>query len=246
MIVVPGAHLGVLLKLPYVRLGLSWETGYTLSQEADLRIRLPGAPMYADATLDPATPRADVSLRLPQSVRAGAEFRWEALLRTELAVVWDNWAVHDRIEIDPSGAVIRDVFGLGDYSLAPMTIERGFKDVWSVRLGGEVTPPWRGERPVALRFGVMIEPSAVPDEALTAMTVDMDKLIAAGGVCLRLGRVELEATYAYVFMRDRQVGSSEILQTNPTRPAWDGATAIGNGDYEGSAHVIGLGASLLL
>lgn len=244
---IPGAHLGFLIKIdPWVRFGAAWETGYRINQPASLAIRMPSAAMYDGSDLNPDNPTGRIRMRLPQQARVGLEGRWGSLLRGEIAAVWEQWSVHDRIDIDTSGVTMSNVLGLGDYSLSNMSIERGFSDVWSVRIGSELHPPIGLERPLAVRFGAMLEPSAIPNKNLTAMTVDLDKLVLGLGAAYAWWRLEFEATYAHVFMQSTTVRNSEVKQTNPTRPDWGRTTAIGNGTYESSADLFGLGIKVFL
>lgn len=246
-ILAPAVHVGLTATpAPALRLGIAWQSGANVDREADLNIRLPTAATYADASLTPAEPKGQVSFAFPWQLRAGIEGRYEDTLRVELAYVLEHWSSHDRIRIDASDVTIRDLLALGDYSLGVIDIDRGFRDTWSLRLGSEVTPPVGDGRPLAMRVGFVYEPSAIPDETLTAMTVDLDKFLVTGGAGWRFGELTLEGTIAHAFLRPREVRSSRVLQTNPTRPPWSGRTPIGNGDYEGGATLVGIGARLAL
>jgi len=238
---VPGAHVGIIVRpLDWLRLGLAWESGTTIEKEAELRVRLPTAAFYENAFVDPEAPRGTVRLRLPMQLRAGVEARPVAWARVEAAFVYEPWSVHDRIDVDASTVTVRNVTALGDYRMGKVSIERGFRDTFSVRLGGEASPlaGW----PLVARAGIAYEPSAIPNDKLTAMTVDLDKLIVALGASYALGDFALEATWAHVFFATTRVEHGTILQQNPTRPPWEGRTATGEGDYAARADVVGLGA----
>lgn len=243
-IVAPGVQVGVLLApTPFLRFGLAWETGYTINKEASLNIRLPAAPLYDGATVTPAEPTGVVRLRLPMNLRAGIELFDATLGRVELAFVYEPWSVHDVIGVKTNGIVLRDVNVLGDYAMADVDIERGFRDTYSVRLGGELVPPFEALSALRIRLGAMYEPSAVPPDKLTAMTVDLDKVLVTAGVSYAFGALRLDATYAHVFLASESVRDGSITQVNPTRPPWSGRTPIGNGDYAARASVLGLGAT---
>lgn len=244
---VPGFHAGVQVRpAPWVRLGLAWETGYTIDHGADFRIRLPNAPAYAGASMSSDTIKGHIKMRLPQVVRGGVEFRIGSMARVESSVVWEQWSVHDKININLGNAQINNLTALGTYGVSPMAIHRGFKDTWSLRLGGEVAPPLPNGLPLVFRAGFMYEPSAIPTANLTAMTVDLDKYLGALGAAYTLGRFQFELTYAHIFMTGRTVTNSAIRQTNPTRPGWADTTPIGNGKYSASANVLGMGLSIAL
>ncbi len=240
-IVVPGVQLGIVgTPLPWLRLAASWESGYRVEQEAALRIRLPRASIFDNAGLDPQEPRGTVKLRLPMQLRAGVEVLREGLGRLELAWVYEPWSVHDRIEVDSRGTVVRGVTALGDYPMGVVQLERGFRDTFSLRLGGELLPGLKAAPGLVLRGGLAWEPSAVADEYLTAMTVDLDKLIAAVGAGYTVGVVTIDVTYAHVFFASTVVTDSKVLQINPTRPPWQGRTPIGNGAYAARADIFAM------
>lgn len=241
---IPGAHVGVIVKpFSFLRIGLAWETGYHLDNSADLSMRMPTAPMFSNATVFPETPTATVRMTIPMQLRAGIELRPSQWARVELAFDWEKWSDHDRIDLIPDGVGMNDVLMLGRYEMQAMTIDRSFHDTWSVRAGTEYAPPIGSDRPLTLRAGIAYEPSAIPDETLTAMTVDLDKLIIGAGAGYALGRYQLELMYAYVWMRSRTITGNQSLQMNPTRPAWARLTAVGNGEYSSRAHIVGAGIS---
>lgn len=246
-IVAPGLHAGLLLEpASWLRIGAAWESGFTIDNDAELRIRLPSDDAYVNAYLDPSEPDAKVRFRLPWEARFGVEVRDADALQVEAAFVWTHWSAHDSIELDPGETAIRDIFQIGAYELDTIVVERGFEDTWSARLGGEYAPLLGGERPLALRAGLMYEPSAIPDETLTPLTADLDKLLVSLGVGYKAGDVVFDATIAHVFMQERDVSTSRAMQTSPLRPPYAGRTPIGNGLYQGRATLFGFGARLVL
>jgi long-chain fatty acid transport protein len=234
-IVALGGSLGlVVLPADWLRFGLAWESGYTIDSDAELQVRLPSAPIYDNAYVEPRAPRGQVSLALPMQLRAGAEVRLLGA-RLEAALVYEPWSVHDKVRIDTRGLLVRGVQNLDDYHLPPVALEQGFRDTWSVRLGGEA----RVVADLTMRGGLMYEPSAVPKDKITAMNVDLDKLILAFGCAYALREIKLEATYAHVFMAGVTVTNSSIHQTNST--GWTASTPVGNGTYASRADIFGLG-----
>jgi long-subunit fatty acid transport protein len=175
------------------------------------------------------------------AARVGVELRDEDHWRVEIAWVWENWSVHDVLELDVEEAVISNVVGIGDYRLTKVEIPRNLSDTWSLRVGAEGKLPT--EVPMMLRGGFAYEPSALKDEYLTAMSVDTDKVIMAFGGGVELWEVTFDFTYSFIFMPTRTVLKSDVLQTTAARPAWEGRTSIGEGIYESRAHLLGLGAS---
>jgi long-subunit fatty acid transport protein len=93
---------------------------------------------------------------------------------------------------------------------------------------------------------MMFEPSALPVDKTTPLSVDLDKLMVALGMAWRGGRWQAEFGAAYMIMWDRDVTTGTIVQLNPTRPGPTGTTAVGNGHYHGQATVWGAGVRYAL
>ena len=237
----PGLSVGLQYGWSWGRLGLAYETGYTVDTATTVRTRLPAAELYNDAVLVPEVPRGRVRFELPMAVRAGFELLPVEDLAIEFALVWENWSVHDVIVLDASGASITEIVALGDYELGAVEIDRRLEDTLSLRLGAELGPELLGLKGMTARLGFAYEPTASPDDYLSAMGVDLDKFIVGTGVAYQVDDYVFELTYAAVFMSDREITSSSLQQTSAARPPWNGRSIIGNGKYEGSAHIIGVG-----
>lgn len=249
-LVVPGGNFGLTLRpWPWLRIGASWETGYRIDKTARFRVRLPTAPIYASASLEPEEPVGRVSMRLPLTARLGVEARRQRLGRVELSAVYEPWHVHDSIDVAMGHATLRHVVALDTYSIGDVSLQRGFRDTYSVRLGGEYTPSWgalKNHQPLVLRAGAMFEPSAIPIHMMTPMSVDLDKILASVGAAFELGPWQIELSVGHVFMWDRVVTDSQVYQTNPSRPAFTDVTAVGNGHYQSQATIVGAGLRLAL
>ena len=237
----PGLALGLQYTWTWGRVGLAYETGYSVDTATTVRTRLPSAEIYEDAILVPEIPRGRVAFDLPMALRAGFEVLPIDDLAVEVAMVWENWSAHDVIVLDASGASITEIAALGSYELGSVELERRLKDTLCLRLGGELGPELLGVDSLTTRFGFAFEPSASPDEYLSAMAVDLDKYIVSAGVAYQFTDFSVEATYAAVMMTSRDVTGSAVQQTSAARPPWNGRSIIGNGLYEGSAHILGIG-----
>ncbi|MBK8010786.1 MAG: outer membrane protein transport protein [Deltaproteobacteria bacterium] len=175
---------------------------------------------------------AEVELNTAPILRAGIEYRQPQVFRAEAAVVVEGWSVYDRIVIRP-----RDIrFKFGDESGAiPDVVENvGWKDAYSLRLGGELNmfEPW-----VGLRGGYFFETSAIPPERLSPQRVDMNKHGFTLGASSTWAGVTLEASVMYVFLATRHVKDSEIRMIAPLEPPLGSdalITTIGNGVYSGN------------
>ena len=179
-------------------MGLAYETGYTVDTATTVRTRLPAAELYEDAVL---------ILKFPE-VGLASSFRWPCAraprfyptdLAVELSVVWENWAVHDIIILDARGASITEIAALGSYELSAVEIERRLENTLCIRLGGEVGPEALGFGSHG-KIGLRVRAFSVPDEYLSAMSVDLDKFIIASGVAYEFDKYVVELTYAAVLM----------------------------------------------
>lgn len=246
-IIAPAVHLGLTLTpWKFLRIGAAWESGYSISVGSDLAIRLPTAALFRDAVVTPEQPRAQVSMKLPSVFRLGVEGRLGELVKSEIAWVYEPWSVHKRVKVDAKEVNIEGIKALGEYGLGVVNVERKYRDTWSIRWGTEFSAPLPSGKPLVFRTGVAYEPAAVAPEYLTAMVVDLDKLLLSAGVGYTLGRWTLEGTYAWVGMADLEVKKSKATQASATRPAYAGRSVIGNGTYESSAHILGMSVSLAL
>lgn len=247
----PSATLGVIATpVKYARVGLAYQHGYSVDSPAKFRTRLPSSPLFDQATVDGES--ANVKFKLPWVVRVGVEVRPTTETRVELAYVFEKWSVHDRITLTPDDTTLNNVAVFPpSYRLSSFSLERGFKDAWSVRLGGEQTVTVKQYR-LDLRAGLSYEKSAIPPENLSVLTVDMDKVTVAAGGGIHIGpRWRFDGLIALVFPKTVNVDPAEarIFKVNPVRanrqtdpsgkPLDD--VAINGGEYRAQALVLGMG-----
>lgn len=242
-IVAPTASLGVQFT-PHrmVTLGVSGQLPLWIDAAATLAVRLPRASFYEGASV--RGDRANVRFNLAPVVRAGVEVRPTQGLRVEAAFVWEGWSMHDRIDLSPEGISLRDVRGVGDYQIAPLSIDRRFQDVMSFRLGVENHAPLGGAWSLDARVGLSYETSATPPAYTNVLTMDASKWVAAMGASLGYGRWRFDATFAYMIADTVAVSPDEArlfptqaLRTGPRAPSYP----INGGRYELNVNVVGLG-----
>lgn len=234
-------------------LGASAVLPYELKGRGALHIkRMATNRAFQDAYLS----GGDVSIRIkfPTIVRMGAELRTGRYLRTELALVWEQWSRQQNIDVTPrEPTFLRNVVGLDDYQVGDVHLERRMRDTWSARLGVEweippslVLPLFRGTKQT-LRAGIAYERGAFSNSALTPLTIDSDKIVLATGNSFNLTkRLRLEGTIGYMFMADPRVRNSRIRPPSALRPPPNDPPALGNGNYELGSLFIGGGFSVNL
>lgn len=231
------AALGVTYQFPYVKIGVSGHTPYTIGGDAKLKAGLPTHPVFDDAQIE----GDEVELKVPFAgvARVGVEVSPTEQLRIELSGVREGWSRQRAIDVTPKDVWMRNVTGVGDYEVGRIRLDRQMQNVWSARLGGEYT----FEHPaIGLRAGAAYENGAFKDATLSPITLDSDKVLLAAGASFGLpSDLSFDVTFAHVFMKDRDVRTSTIQQPTALRPAPEAGSHIANGDYVMEANVIGVG-----
>ncbi|MFO0629356.1 MAG: outer membrane protein transport protein [Polyangiales bacterium] len=242
-IAAPTASLGVQFS-PHrmVTFGLSGQLPLWVDAAARLSVRLPRASFYEGASVQ--GDQANVRFNLAPVVRAGIEVRPVTGLRAEFAFVWEGWSMHDRIDLTPRGIGLRNVRGVGDYQISALSIDRGFRDVLSFRLGVENHTRLGGAWSIEARVGASYETSATAPAYTSVLTMDANKWVAALGASLGYGRWRFDATFAYMIADTVTVAPSEArllptqaLRTGPGAPSYP----VNAGRYELNVNVVGLG-----
>lgn len=225
-----------------LRLGLSFHLPYWVNASAKQDVRLASAAAFDNASVSGDS--ATVKFRLPWTLRAGVEVRPTSTLRVEGGVGYEAWSMHDEIRVEPDDIALVNVAGFPErYYISDVSIERGFRDSYSARLGGELGFELGSYRLVT-RAGLMAERSAIPPEYLSAATIDLDKIVASIGGSLHIGNWRFDAVMARVFTSAVEVGTREaqVRQVNPVlaNPTSQPHT-INAGTYTATANVLGLG-----
>ena len=240
MFVAPHVSVGAIGHFGILRLGASFDAPFTIHGTASLRVRVPSAAAYENATVqagDGGAPTANVNIPFAWVLRTGAEIRPVPSLRLEAGLEIQGWKRQDEIAITANDVYIRDVLAVGDYQVGPVVIPRHMRNTYAIRGGLE----WDLGR-VTLRGGLQYETSSFSNQYLNAMTLDSSKVILSGGIGVEVARgIHLDGVFAYSAMRDVTVTNSLVPQPNPIRPASTDPTYVGNGTYEMGAILIGGG-----
>jgi hypothetical protein len=146
-------------------------------------------------------------------------------------VVFENWGAVGEIEVDASDIRLHSL--LGEESLGILTIDRGFRNSLSVRLGGRVRL-W--PRHLWLQLGVGYETAAVGRERTTPAAFDPHKVAFAGGLTARWGRFDLTASYLHLYLPRTTIDDSGVEMVNALNAEM--THVVGNGDYWGHYKVI--------
>ncbi|HRI63154.1 MAG TPA: outer membrane protein transport protein [Polyangium sp.] len=243
-IVAPSANAGVIwLPHPKVRVGFSGHLPFWVRSSGTIKTRLPSAAPFATAKQE--GDEADVAFELPWNLRAGVESRPVENLRLELALAYDGWGVHDSIRVDPQGVALKNVVGFPEtYYIPSVNLPREFQGAFSARLGGEYRIPV-GKMKLDVRGGVGFETSAVPNEYVSVLTIDSNKITPTIGAGLTIGSVRLDMVLGHAFFitqdvdpKKAKIGQvSPVVANPPANP-----NIINGGTYAAGATMIGLGA----
>ena len=231
----PSASAGVWVEATKgFELGLSLQLPFEVKDEdAEITTRLPTHPLFEDAEVEGSS--VESGFFMPLIVRLGARVvgdGWDA----EVDVVHERWSILDEVATNPNNVKVNNVPGIGTLPVKPLVLPANFKDTWSVRVGGDYTL-FEG---LDLRLGGLWEQAAVPDETVTVVLIDLDKVgVGAGGSWTISEGFILDFGYTHLFYLSKDVTTSIAKQQNPTNP--DGALVVGNGRYEASSDLLGVG-----
>lgn len=234
----PSANMGIWGELlEGLQFGLSLQLPTHIEDsEARVTTRLPTHPFFDNAVVVGDT--VSGSFDFPLILRGGLRYA-QPLWDVELDVFYEMWSILDQIKTTPKGIQIENVEpGLGTVEVGSLNIPRLFEDSLSVRLGGDhQVVPGR----VWLRAGAMWEQTAIPSKSLSVAQIDMDKMVLGLGGTYKVSEVlKLDVGYSHVFYFGGDVTDSVVEQLNPTNP--EGAIVVGNGRYEASGDLFGIGA----
>lgn len=213
---IPAFGLGVLARpAPYLELGLVYNSGLRMRAEG-IGIAILGDTVGAMGTeIEPVGDEyalcapggrvgalaACVNLDTPQTATIGGRYilrdGGREIADVELDVRWENWSAAKDTEI------IVDGIATGRY-IQKTYVRRGYRDVFSTRLGGSYRLPVGGN-PLELRAGVSYDTAAAP-VSWTRVDMDgMERYLGALGLAYELGRYRIDLGGAYVFSPPRDV-----------------------------------------
>jgi long-chain fatty acid transport protein len=241
----PSANAGMtFIPMHKVRVGLSGQAPFVIDTAASVDVRLPTAVVFDSAHQDGNSAR--LHLELPPIVRAGVELRPLETddLRIELAYVREFWSVQKSLDINPQGITIDGITGFPPkFGVSAISVPRGMVDSNSVRLGGEYEFEVQGVG-LAARAGVAYETSSLPQNYVTAFTVDGDKVVASLGGSIYVGKhLRLDGVISHPFQADANVDArtAAVPVINPVQGNATTPDRINGGTYHVDLWVLGGG-----
>jgi long-chain fatty acid transport protein len=249
-IVAPSGNFGI-IAVPdkHIHVGASAQLPFLINAPATINVRLPTAAVFDKATQDGTAAR--VRFELPPVLRFGVEYRTdlgdESDIRVEVAYVREFWSVHESIDVRPEGVRLFNITGFpSPFGVAPISLPRHFKDSNSFRLGGEYsTKSLIKANRIDIRAGASYETSAIPQEWVSPLTYDANKIILGGGASLHAGEHwRLDAVGALVLLGSTTVTPAEaqVPRVNPVQGNPTKTESINGGEYSARAIILGVGA----
>ncbi len=249
-IVAPSGNLGVIAEPEkHIRFGISGQLPFFVNAPATIKVRLPTAAVFDKAYQDGDAAR--VRFRLPPIFRVGVEYRTDLGdgddIRIELAYVREFWSLHQSIDVRPENVKLYNITGFpSPFGVAPISLPRNFQDSNSFRAGVEYSTKaiFKSNR-TDIRAGVSYETSAIPQEWVSPLTYDANKLIGGAGASLHAGdNWRLDAVGAIVLLDGTQVApdKAQVPRVNPVQGNPTKTESINGGDYSARAIILGVGA----
>jgi long-chain fatty acid transport protein len=222
---------------------------FWINAPATVRVRLPTAAPFDKARQEGEDAR--VRFRLPPIFRVGGEYRLDLEnkneLRMELAYVREFWSLHDSIDIRSENIKLYDITGFpSPFGVAPISLPRNFQDSNSFRGGFEystnsIFPSNRTD----LRAGLSYETSGIPEEWVSPLTYDANKIIGSAGGSLHVGEHwRMDAVFSIVLLDGTILdpAKAQVPRVNPVKGNPTKTEAINGGDYSARAVILGVGA----
>ncbi len=249
-IVAPSGNFGIIAEPDeHVRIGLSAQLPFWVNAPATIKVRLPEAAVFNKASQEGENAR--VRFKLPPILRGGIEYRTtfehESSLRVEAAYVREFWSLHESIDIRPEDIQLNNITGFpSPFGVSAISLPRHFQDSNSFRLGTEYSTKsiFRSNR-VDLRAGVSYETSGIPQEWVSPLTYDANKIVLGAGGSIHAGEHwRLDAVGAVAFIGSTTVPTDEarVPRVNPVQGNPTKTESINGGDYNARAIILGVGA----
>jgi len=215
-----GYNFGLLLKpTPNFRIGASYRSPFNLKiKNGDVTISNT-SPAYASGLLGPtpSNTKGSATVAMPATFALGAAYT-AGRLTVEADADWTFWHSFSSLPI-----TIQDPVP----TLFSTTNPKQWEDVIALRFGAE----YRVTDPLALRAGVVYDPSPVPAATMGPELPDSDRMNYMVGAGYKIGRCTIDGAFMYIDKKDRTVNNQAITAS--------GGTGF-NGTWTGDAWLVGL------
>ncbi len=213
---------GWVRPIPSLEFGISGRVvPVNLDASGDITLEnTPGGSKFSDSQLAVEGSAARLRLLLPPTARAGVRYRHlegdKERFDVELNVVYEAWSMLDRYNVELDGII--KLFA--SHEAPDVTIEKRWKDTFSVRLGGT----YNLDAPLSLSAGAFYETGAVPNAYTHLDFPSFDRLGLAAGVSGNVGNLTWTVAYSHIFQETRKVDEAyaKVYQQRPISECPDG------------------------
>lgn len=244
-------------------IGASYRPRFRVRAEGDVDITFPQQLLSANPRVDDTS--VTLITWLPDVVRLGGVYRHldasgRQLFDIGLDVVYEGWSINEGFDVRLAGRINDDAGGVDNQKLPDLFLRRNYNDVFSVRLGSDLTmlrDAETGNGPV-FRLGGYWESAASPNEWTNLDFLALERYAGTVGFSYHIGRWSIDLAYALAVSPTRVVtdGRSEILA--PTWVCYDPPNAdvaaqcagveppvhpVNNGTYEFWAQTFSIGTT---
>lgn len=215
-----GFNVGALYKATDdLSIGFAYRTGTDMEIEGDVTVSLKAA----GNVLQTFSATADIGL--PATAALGVNYKFSDAWQLNLDLDWTGWSSYDKLEVKNSSGTVQN----------PLVSNKDYDDVTAIRVGVEyaLSDEW------ALRGGILMEPTPVPEETYDPRLPDGDRVGYVIGAGYESGQWTVDFAYMFVQLDKTTVDSDAVAIINypPLVPS-DFQNV--DGTYEGDITLIGL------
>lgn len=185
-----------------------------LSYRSRVKVDIDGT---ADALAIGQSGSASTTITLPDLLQLGVSYKATEKLMLNADLDYTLWSTYDRIVVTSNNALFND------------TEEHQWKDVWALRIGGQykLSDQWK------LRAGYLYDNNPVPEDHFETRVPDADRQALSIGAGYTVNKVTIDASYMYIWFKNRTIGNSLMDDATLT------PTAL-NGTYKSSINAVAL------
>ncbi len=174
----------------------------------------------ADVNGTPLSGTAKTSITLPDLIQFGVSYKASNELTLNADLNYTMWSTFDRLVIESNVPQLN------------RTEEHQWKDVWSLRIGGQyaLSEQWK------LRVGYLYDQNPVKEAFFDTRIPDADRQGVSIGVGYTIGDVTVDAAYLYLRFNNRTISNS-LMDDAAVTPKAPNAL---NGTYKSTAQLAGI------